>query len=172
LNEPASYLSLGSNLGNREANVFKALRLVETEEAATVCICSGLYETEPVGIREGEYFINAVAEVRPLLCPVDLLKRLKIIEKKIGRTGGHNRPRQIDIDIVTIGATTLKTTDLNLPHPRYADRAFVLLPLREIVPDFKCPLSGRGIDDLIDSLDADHKVVRVSGRNIITTAAP
>lgn len=172
MNESASYLSLGSNLGDREANVLKALRLVEGEKAAAVHKCSGLYETEPVGVKEGGYFINAVAEVRPLLCPVDLLKRLKIIEKKIGRTGGHNRPRQIDVDIVTLGATTLKTTDLTLPHPRYADRAFVLLPLREIAPDFICPLSGRSIDDLIDSLDADHGVVRVSGRNIITTAAP
>lgn len=172
MNESASYLSLGSNLGDREANVFKALRFVEGEGAASVHKCSGLYETEPVGMKEGGYFINAVAEVRPLLCPVDLLKRLKIIEKKIGRTGGHNRPRQIDVDIVTLGATTLKTTDLTLPHPRYADRAFVLLPLREIAPDFICPLSSRSIDDLIDSLDADHRVVRVSGRNIITTAAP
>jgi 2-amino-4-hydroxy-6-hydroxymethyldihydropteridine diphosphokinase len=172
LNESASYVSLGSNLGNREANVFRALRLLQTEGAATVCACSGLYETEPVGVTDGGYFINAVAEVRPLLCPADLLNRLKIIETKMGRTSGHNRPRTIDIDIVSLGATILKTTDLTLPHPRYADRAFVLLPLREIVPDYVCPLSGRSIDDLIDTLDADHGVVRVSGRDIITTAAP
>lgn len=172
--EPPSFLSFGSNLGNREESVLAALRLVEASGAAKIIACSGLYETAPVEAVGGDYFINAVAEVRPLLCPPDLLKRLKSIEKKLNRTGGHNRPREIDIDIVSLGVKIIDNADLVVPHPRYADRAFVLLPLQEIAPDYECPLAGRSIEEMIRSLRSfgeKQDVVRVSGRFIVDTSA-
>lgn len=172
MNLPPSYLSLGSNLGCRETNVLFALRLIERDGVAVVRASSGLYETAPVGAGDHGYFINAVAEIRPLHNPRDLLNRLKTIEKRLGRTGGHDRPREIDIDIVSFGATVLETADLTLPHPRYAQRAFVLIPLREIAPGFICPSSGRGIAEMIGSLEPGQAVFRVSGRDLITTAAP
>ena len=172
MSQPLTYLSLGSNLGGRETNVLLALRLIEADGAGVVRARSGLYETAPVGVDNQRFFINAVAEIRPLHYPLDLLKRLKTIEKKLGRTGGHNRPREIDIDVVSFGSRILNTTDLTLPHPRYAERAFVLIPLREIAPDFVCPASGRTIGDMIDSLESGQAVFRVSGRDLITTTAP
>jgi len=169
VSHPPTYLSLGSNLGGRESNVLRALRLIEDDGAAVVRSRSGLYETAPVGEGVQGYFINAVAEIRPLHYPLDLLKRLKTIEKKLGRTGGHDRPREIDIDIVSFGPLIINTTDLTLPHPRFAERAFVLIPLREIAPGYVCPSSGRAVGDLIDSLETGQAVYRVSGRDLITT---
>ncbi|MCK5713058.1 MAG: 2-amino-4-hydroxy-6-hydroxymethyldihydropteridine diphosphokinase, partial [Hyphomicrobiaceae bacterium] len=117
-------------------------------------------------------FINAVVKVRPLLYPGDLLKRLKTIERTMGRTSGHNQPREIDIDIVSYGDTILEAADLTIPHPRFGKRAFVLLPLQEIAPDFCCPLTGRRLGQLKELLREDHAVSRVSGRSIIATTSP
>jgi 2-amino-4-hydroxy-6-hydroxymethyldihydropteridine diphosphokinase len=162
----AVYLGIGSNLGNRERRVLEALRYLEST-GITVVACSSLYESEPAEGSGGGRFINAVVEVRTLLCPADLLNRLKTIEKSMGRTGAHNRPREIDIDIVSLGDTVLETADLVVPHPRFGDRAFVLLPLKEIAPGFRCPLSGRGVDDMIGSLGTGMTIARVSGRRVI-----
>jgi len=85
-------LGLGSNLGRRERMIFRALRRVQSQEIR-VSACSGLYESEPAEGAGGGLFLNAVVEVRTLLCPGDLLNRLKTIEKSMGRTAGHNQPR-------------------------------------------------------------------------------
>jgi 2-amino-4-hydroxy-6-hydroxymethyldihydropteridine diphosphokinase len=165
------YLGLGSNLGRRERSIMEALRRIEAV-GIPVSACSSLYETPPAEGAGGGPFVNAVAEVRPLLCPEDLLNRLKTIEKSMGRTGGHNRPREIDIDILCIGDTVLETSGLTIPHLRYAERAFVLTPLREISPGFRCPRTGRTIDELIDALGCDVAITRVSGRHIIAAHLP
>ena len=171
--EPASaFLALGANLGEREAAVLEALRRIEASGAARVLRCSSLYETDPVDMEPAPGFVNAVAEVRPLLSPVLLLKRLKTIEKQMGRRGGHNAPREIDIDVVTFGDRVIDTADLIVPHPRYASRGFVLEPLAEIAPGFVCPRHGRGIAEMIASLRGGERVARVSGRNIIPRTLP
>ena len=142
------------------------------ETGIRVSACSGLYESEPAEGAGGGRFLNAVAEVRTLLCPEDLLNRLKTIEKSMGRTGGHNRPREIDIDIVCLGDAVVESSGLTIPHPRYGNRAFVLLPLKEIAPGFRCPLTGRTVDEMIESLDSDVNVSRVSGRRLIAALSP
>jgi 2-amino-4-hydroxy-6-hydroxymethyldihydropteridine diphosphokinase len=171
VNGTTGYLGLGSNLGNRAQLILRALRRFEAS-GIRVSACSGLYESEPAEGVGGGRFLNAVAEVRTLLCPEDLLNRLKTIEKSMGRTGGHNRPREIDIDIVSLGDTVVETAALTIPHPRYHDRAFVLLPLKEVAPAFRCPLTGRSVDEMIDSLESSATVSRISGRRLIAALAP
>lgn len=158
-------------MGNREQTVLRAIRLL-SGRGMTVVACSSLYETKPAEGVGGNDFINAAVEVRSLLCPEDLLNRLKSIENSLGRTGGHNRPREIDIDIVCVEDVVLETEDLILPHPRYGRRAFVLLPLKEIAPGFRCPRSGRTIDELIRALAGDQTVVPASKRGVVLAESP
>jgi len=164
LNERRGYLSLGSNMGEREANVLRALRIIDETDGLQVLRCSSLYETAPVEGVAGGHFINAVVEVQTLLRPADLLLRLKALEKRMGRSRGHFAAREIDIDIITLGAISMRLPSLCIPHPRYAQRAFVLEPLREIAPDFRCPLTGRHIDDMTETLPAAQTVSRASTR--------
>jgi 2-amino-4-hydroxy-6-hydroxymethyldihydropteridine diphosphokinase len=164
-----AYLGVGSNLGAREARVLEAVALLAADDDNRLVSLSSLYETEPVGELAGGPFINAVAEVHTLLYPRDLLNRLKTIEKSMGRTGGHNRARQIDLDVISYANAVIDTPDLVLPHPGFSHRAFVLVPLQEIAERFVCPRTGRGIGDLVGSLDTLSGVVRISGRNIVSS---
>lgn len=159
-------MSIGSNLGQREERVLAAANRIDAEGLLKVSALSSLYESEPVGCPQQPPFVNAVAEVRSLLNPYDLLKRIKEIEKIMGRRGGHNQPREIDIDIVTLGSWVVEETDLVLPHPRYRRRAFVLVPLREVAPGFRCPLTGRTVGEMLADV-GEEGVWRVSSRRIL-----
>jgi 2-amino-4-hydroxy-6-hydroxymethyldihydropteridine diphosphokinase len=161
-----AYIGAGSNLGRREASVLAGLRALETSGAATLLAVSSLYESEPDGIPGAPRFINAVAKVAPLLPAVDLLQRLKAIEADMGRTGGHQQSREIDLDLVSYGAQSGVFGPLILPHPRFHQRAYVLIPLREIAPDFVCPRTGRSVADLAAELDPRTRVERISGRTM------
>jgi 2-amino-4-hydroxy-6-hydroxymethyldihydropteridine diphosphokinase len=169
--EKTAYLALGSNVGSREQTVLGAVRRLAASGIRPHAL-SSLYESEPAEGVGGGRFINAVVEVRSLLCPEDLLNRLKSIEKSLGRTGGHNLPREIDIDIISVGDLILETETLTVPHPRFGDRAFVLLPLKEIAPAFVCPRTGRSIDRLIGTLADKQTVVRASGRCVVSANSP
>jgi 2-amino-4-hydroxy-6-hydroxymethyldihydropteridine diphosphokinase len=157
-----AYVALGSNLGRREAAVLAALRMLETMGAARVRALSSLYESEPDGIPGAPRFVNAVAEVEPLLPAVDLLERMKSIEAGMGRTGGHHESREIDIDLITYGDESGVFGQLVLPHPRFHSRAYVLIPLREIAPGFVCPKTGTPVSEL--AARAGGGVERISGR--------
>lgn len=167
ITDTRTFLSLGASLGRREETVLRAVRIIVAEGVARVVAASSLYETSPHDVNFSDYFINATIQVQPLLSPVDLLKRLKTIENQMGRVGGHNAPREIDIDIITYGDVKLEAADLRLPHPRYRERAFVLTPLREIAPWFRCPTSGRCVDELIASLATPGKVTRITRRALV-----
>ena len=167
LNASSAYVSVGSNLGSREIAVLGVPRLLEELGVGRCARISSLYETAPVGCAPMGSFINAIVEFEPLLCPGDLLKRLQAIEKAMGRTGGHNEPRELDLDIVAMGTSVVRSEELCVPHPRYQDRAFVLVPLREVAPRFSCPVTGRHIDDLISSLAGGQRIVRVSRRKTV-----
>ena len=160
-----AYLGLGSNLGLREAAVLGALRALESAGAARVSAVSSLYESEPDGIPGAPRFVNAVAQVEPLLPAAGLLERMKSIEADMGRTGGHQQSREIDLDLITYGAQTGVSDALVLPHPRFHSRAYVLIPLRELAPDFVCPKTGMAISDLVAHLGTGAGgVERISGR--------
>ena len=141
------YLGLGSNMGEREINLLKALSLLgqETQLIKT----SSIYETKPVGYEKQASFLNMVCQVCTKLKPVDLLRLVKQIEENVGRKSSfRNAPRIIDIDILLYDNTIMKMRDLVIPHPRLVERAFVLIPLAEITTELVHPELGRSIAEL------------------------
>lgn len=146
-------------------------RWLETNALGRALSMSSLYETSPVGDPSLPFFINAVIEFEPLLTPADLLKRLQEMEKSRGRSSGPLQSRPLDIDIVAWGGTIVRSEALSVPHPRYRERAFVLIPLREIFPGFVCPETGRPIEELIASLPHGQRISRVSSRSAIVSGA-
>jgi 2-amino-4-hydroxy-6-hydroxymethyldihydropteridine diphosphokinase len=139
------FLSLGSNLGYRKRNMRRAIALLESS-GAKILARSSLYQTQPIGYNDQPWFINQVIEVESGLSPWELLGLLQSIEKKMGRTKTHpNGPRLIDLDILLAEETILETEALTIPHPRLAQRNFVLAPLTEIAPNVIHPALQRSI---------------------------
>lgn len=143
-----AYVGLGSNLGEREANVRRALaRLQELGPVRA----SAFYETDPVGVTDQPKFINAVAELQTELGPRRLLERLLEIERELGRDRTSERrwgPRLIDLDLLLYGSEEVDEPGLTVPHPRLAERRFVLEPLHELAPQLVLP-DGRRVVDLL-----------------------
>ena len=141
------YLGLGSNLGDRQANLARALKLLG--ERLHIELVSSLYETEPVDYTEQPLFLNAICRAQTELGPMQLLSLVKGIEASLGRVPSFpNAPRPIDIDIIFYGDRVMETPDLTIPHPRLEERAFVLIPLLEVAPDLRHPVSDTHIRDL------------------------
>ncbi len=151
------YIALGSNIGNREANLRMALRGIT--RMSRVGAVSPLYETDAVGPDQPSYY-NAVCRIETGLEPASLLRFLKALEHEIGRRPGgpHWGPRPIDLDILLYDDRVLETDDLVIPHPRLAERAFVLLPLRDLAPDTRHPVLARTMSEL--AAIADTKTLR------------
>jgi 2-amino-4-hydroxy-6-hydroxymethyldihydropteridine diphosphokinase len=165
--ETRAFIALGANLGRREATLLGAARRLVSCGAGRLLRVSSLYESAAVGMGSAPPFVNAVAELVPLLSPGDLLERMQAIEREFGRTGGHNQSRELDLDLVAFADEVMDSDALALPHPRYRERAFVLIPLAEIAPTFCDPLTRRPIGELVAAL-ADADAVRlVSSRRWI-----
>jgi 2-amino-4-hydroxy-6-hydroxymethyldihydropteridine diphosphokinase len=146
---PAVYLGLGSNLGNREGNLRMALHLMDP--LCRVEEVSSLYETVPVGVDDQPPFYNAVCRVATGLEPEALLRFLQRVEFEVGRRPGGPRwgPRPVDLDILLYGDRVLERADLVLPHPRLAERPFVLAPLVEIAPEVRHPALNKTARELL-----------------------
>jgi len=147
------YLSLGSNLGDREANLRAALDRLEPRRI------SPTYETAPVDYTAQPFFLNLVAEIETDLMPLQLLSRTQRIERELGRVRGIPKgPRVIDIDILLFGSRVMRTKRLEIPHPRMQDRRFVLVPLADLAPDLRHPILRFTIREMKDALPATDSV--------------
>ena len=153
------FLSLGSNLGNKTRNLARAGRLLR-ESGVEVLAASSIYLTEPVDNRDQPWFANQVLEVRSALDPHAMLKLAKSIEARMKRVPTVAKgPRTIDIDILFAGDTVLDTPELVIPHPRLAQRNFVLVPLCEIAPEIRHPVLGKTIRELALSSSDPARVI-------------
>ena len=147
-----AYIGIGSNIGNRQANIKRALDLLNSNENIEVSAVSSLVETAPVGYTEQPNFINAAAELYTNLTPRELLNTLLAIENQMGRTREVRwGPRVIDLDLLLYNNEHINEDGLQVPHPRIMERAFVLLPLAEIAPELILP-DGRTAREAAASL--------------------
>ncbi len=147
------FLALGSNIGDREANLRDAVKRLEASEIRIVRR-SSLYETAPRELLDQPWFLNAVVEAETSLFPLQLLARIRQVERDMGRRRLTPKgPRNIDIDILFYGRSAIDAPELEVPHPRLAQRRFVLEPLAEIAPDFRHPLTGKTANEMLAVLE-------------------
>ena len=143
-----AYVALGSNLGDKEANLRKALELLQ-ERGVEVVKTSSFICTEPYGVTDQPQFLNGVCEVRTSLVPLALLHTLLEIEQEMGRVRlRHWGERNIDLDLLLYEDVVMDTEELKLPHPDMQNRDFVLLPLAEIAPELVHPILQKSIEEL------------------------
>jgi 2-amino-4-hydroxy-6-hydroxymethyldihydropteridine diphosphokinase len=144
-----SYILTGGNLGDREENLEKAAAFIE-ERCGKILRRSGLYETAAWGIENQPDFLNQVLELKTELSPEELLKSLLAIEQEMGRIRAEKfGPRTIDLDILLYGAQIVQAPMLEIPHPRIAERRFVLEPLAELIGDRSYPGTGMRIQEML-----------------------
>jgi 2-amino-4-hydroxy-6-hydroxymethyldihydropteridine diphosphokinase len=196
-----TYLSVGANNGDRAGNIRRAIEALgahfpvpsgtgkgptpsgivqgptpsDTGRGVRVTRVSSLYETEPVELREQPWFLNCVAEAETDLLPQQLMDVLLEIERGLGRERRVPKgPRLIDMDILLFGSSVVKTPGLEIPHPRMAERRFVLVPFAEIAPDVQHPIFKKTIAELLAETP-DRSEVRLWKKDFATTdpsAAP
>lgn len=152
-----AYLSLGSNLGDRENLLRQAIARLETH--GRVVSVSSLYETEPVEFTDQAWFLNCAVALETTETPERLMAALLLIEQQMGRQRIQKKgPRSIDIDILLFGDTILDSPALTIPHPAMHQRRFVLEPLAEIAPEVRHPMLHKTIREMLDALPAGQDV--------------
>ena len=149
------YLGIGSNVGDRQANIDRALELLKEIEDTEVIAVSAMLETDPVGGPPQGKFLNGAVKIKTDLMPLDLLSKLAGIERRLGRpkSAAANEPRTLDLDILFYDDVVIvEGKHLSIPHPRIAERLFVLQPLLEIAPDFIHPRLQKSVRELHQAL--------------------
>jgi len=158
------YLSLGSNLGDREKNLREAMGNLDSAGVHVLKV-SSLYETEPVDLREQPWFLNCVVQGETKIPALELLRALREIESRMGsKKLVAKGPRLIDIDILLYGDETIVTPELQVPHPRMLQRRFVLVPLAEIAPQMRHPAWSGTTEELLRTAPDRSEVRRFQPR--------
>ena len=158
------YLSLGSNLGNREENIASAIAILGNYRKNTIVKNSSFYETEPLYDKEQPYFLNTVTELKTGFKPFELLDIISKTENMLGRPELRKKceSRTLDIDILTFGDTYLETDELFIPHPGIPLRKFVLIPFAEIAPNFILPKWKISVNKMLEQCSDNSEVVKYS----------
>jgi 2-amino-4-hydroxy-6-hydroxymethyldihydropteridine diphosphokinase len=155
-----SYLSIGSNLGDRAANIERALTML-TAAGVRIIRRSSLYKTEPVDFTAQGWFLNLSVEVETALMPRQLLHAIRRVEQEMGRRRiVRAGPRVLDIDILLYGTSIVRAAELEIPHPRMAERRFVLVPMAEIAPGLRHPVLKLTMTELLASTQDRSQVIR------------
>lgn len=155
------YLCLGSNMGDRMGQLRKAAELI-SKTIGKIAQKSHFYETQPWGNTEQDSFLNQVVMANTSLDPRDILKEITLIEREMGRTRKDSEkwgPRPIDIDILLYGKRIIRDKGLEIPHPELHKRAFVLVPLMELAPEYEHPILKQQIDELFMACEDPSEVV-------------
>jgi 2-amino-4-hydroxy-6-hydroxymethyldihydropteridine diphosphokinase len=154
-----AFIGLGSNLGDREANIRQALQFLEQLPETTIVRGSSLYDTEPVGVSDQPNFLNGVVQIETHLAPRQLLWNLMLIERRLGRVRTRQwGPRVIDLDLLLYGEEVVDEEDLQVPHPLMTQRSFVMVPLVEIEPLLVHPVTNQTMLSILQRLGADPLV--------------
>ena len=143
------YLGLGSNMGDRQAMLREALAALESPQLHIRRV-SPVYETEPMYVADQHWFLNMAAEAETDLFPLQLLHRTSRVEARLGRRRLTPKgPRTIDIDILLFGNSVMRTPSLEIPHPRFRERRFVLAPLADLAPELRDPVTRKTVRQLL-----------------------
>ena len=158
----AVYIGLGSNMGDRIGLVRQALALLDREPDIAVRRVSSYFLTAPQGYEQQAWFVNAVAELETSLTPPDLLLRLQSVENRLGRKRTrHWGPRTIDLDLLFFGSEIIEAPHLTVPHPRAAERRFVMAPLVELAPAAVHPVLRKTFAELLQELGDEQPITSI-----------
>ncbi len=164
------YLCLGSNSGDRLKFIEQAVSFLNLAENIKIVRTTALYETEPWGVKKQNWFLNMIVEIKTNLKAQDLLLKCLNIEKTLGRNREKEQKwgeRPIDIDIIFYDKEIINTEILTVPHPRMHERAFVLVPLLELIPDFIHPVLHKSVSELYDDLQEVENVMLYGTRGML-----
>ncbi len=156
-----AYLCAGSNIGDRVGYLQQANNLLKDADGITVVDISSIYETEPIGFKDQEWFANAVLKIETTLTPYELLATCMRIEQQLGRKRHpENRfgPRTLDLDILFYEDQVISDESLQIPHPRMHERAYALVPMLELDPDFVHPVIKKSVFEIHDELEEPEEV--------------
>lgn len=165
-----AYIGLGSNIGDRIGYIQQAHKLLSDTEGIVVLNSSSLYETEPVGYKDQEWFVNAALHIETTLIPEKLLDECQRIERQLGRVRHPEAPqwgpRTIDLDILFYDNLIISQDRLQIPHPRVHQRAYSLVPLLELEPDYIHPVIGESLMEIHSSLPEPEEVYLYGTRRL------